>query len=186
MKSIGIGAVALAASLCLSASAGERAWYFGIEGGAEFAGDYGNNSGYGVSSAGSAVFATIGRKFGTRISLEGELGYRSADVNLYSPGTINQISGMVNGVYEAPLTEEISLSVGAGIGVDQVEVKDSYYGFAYSISEIELAAQLKFGLTLALDESIAVTTNYRVMTTFVENGTGIDNNTLTVGLRIAF
>jgi opacity protein-like surface antigen len=166
-------------SLGVAASAGEREWYFGVEGGVEFDGTYNE-----WHEDGLAILATAGRRITPHFSLEGEFGYRSTYDWLLD---VSQTSVIVNAVYEAPLTEQISLSVGAGVGFDYIEIEYNGGGFLFSSIEGDLhsAAQLKLGLIFKVDEAIDVTANYRLMTALDNDVRGLDNATLTVGMRFS-
>ncbi len=167
----------------MSASAGERTWYVGIEGGAERGGAFNDSN---QSEIGPAVLATVGRKLGPNFSLEGELGYRSTNEEMFTLADIDQISAMVNAVYEVPVSEGISLSLGAGIGVDYIQVRGGgFWPVPIDDSDIQSAAQLKFGLNFEVGETTDLYANYRLMTTFENDFTDIDNSTLTLGLRFA-
>lgn len=174
-------------ALCLGApaDAGQRSWYIGLEAGPEFVGTAHGSAISGDSDIGLAVLATIGRRLGTHFSLEGELGYRSTtDDGWWGPLDVDQISGMVNGIYDVPLGKDISLAIGAGVGFDRVEVQ----GFGWSDSELQLAAQIKLGLNFEIAEATDLSINYRFMTTFTGDypyNDDFDNSTLTVGIRFA-
>jgi opacity protein-like surface antigen len=189
MRQLVLGSLVGVVCLSMSASAGERAWYAGIEGGVEFAGNFNDNSSSSLDDTGLALFATLGRDLGPSFSLEGELGYRSTDEQLYTLSDIDQISAMVNAVYELPLSEAFSLSIGAGLGLDYIQVQGGapwWSSVPLDDSDVQAAAQLKFGLNYEIGETTDLSVNYRRMTTF-EGGTftDIDNATLTIGLRFA-
>lgn len=185
MRKLILAAVAAAMSVGVPAEAGKREWYVGIEGGAEFVGTAHGSAITGDDEIGIAVLATIGRRLGTHFSLEGELGYRSTSDQLWvGEVDVNQVSMMVNAIYDLPLSDDISFGVGAGVGYDRVEVE----GFGWSDDEIQIAAQIKLGLSFELSDSTDVSVNYRFMTTFGKDypyTDDYDNSTLTVGLRFA-
>lgn len=178
-----IGCAAFVFSLGAGADAGERAWYVGIEGGKEFAGTL--NDSY--SDTGYAVIATVGRALGSHFSVEGELGYRSTSEFYFGPTDTTQTSVMVNAVYEAAILESVSVSIGAGVGLDRISIESpgGLYIFALDIEDTQTAVQLKLGLSLALTENLDLTANYRAMSTFENEIVDYDNSTLTVGLRFA-
>lgn len=168
-----VGALVFAAPT----GASERGWYMGLEGGIEFDGDGSSNE------TGWAGLVTLGGGITSHINLEAELGYRSTSVNtLFEFVDIEQTSLMFNAVYEAPLSEEISFVVGLGVGGETV----SYDGFVFGAdeNEIEMAAQVKLGLNVALSDSSDLVANYRYMTTVGD--LDITNSTLTVGLSFDF
>jgi len=164
-----VGVLGLAAP----AGAGERSWYMGLEGGVEFDGDGSSNE------TGWAGLITLGGGITSHINLEAELGYRSTSVDtIFELVDIKQTSLMFNALYEAPLSKEVSFVVGFGVGGENV----SYDGFVFGAdeNEIEIAAQVKVGLNIALSDSTDLVANYRYMTTVGD--LDITNSTLTVGI----
>jgi opacity protein-like surface antigen len=159
------------------ADAGGRSWYLGLEGGVELDGG-GQSVGSGADS-GWAGLVTIGAGITSHLSLEAELGYRSTSSDGFS-ADIDQLSVMANLVYEAPLSEVVTVAIGVGVGGDQVSL-DYYSGF--SKSEMEVAAQLKLGLSVDVSENTELIANYRYMESITSSP--VDNSTLTVGVRFA-
>jgi opacity protein-like surface antigen len=175
---VGLCALACAVGLAVPAEAGERPWYLGLEGGVEFDGNGGS------SDNGWAGFLTLGSGLTSHINLEAELGYRSTSATFFDGfglGSIDidQTSLMFNALYEAPLGDSASIVLGAGVGGESV----TYDGFMFGAdeNEIELAAQVKLGLNLALSESTDLVANYRYMSTLGD--LDVTNSTLTVGIR---
>jgi opacity protein-like surface antigen len=166
-----VSAVVLAAPT----GAGERPWYLALEAGAEFDGTlYSHDAGWGG-------FITVGRGLNSNLSLEAELGYRSTSDPEISID-IDQTSLMLNAIFEASLTDDLSASLGLGLGADRVHVElVGLPAMQYSDSEIEFATQLKVGLNLAVSESTDLVANYRYMEMITDSG--LDNGTLTIGLR---
>jgi len=168
-----VGSLVSALALATPAGADQRSWYLGLEGGVEFDGGSGADNGW-------AGLLTIGAGITSHLSLEAELGYRTATIEGYSPSLdLNQSSLMLNAVYEAPLTKEISVAIGVGLGVDEVAVE---YG-SFEDSEVEVATQLKLGLSMEVSESTELVANYRYMEMITDSGIG--NSTLTIGVRFA-
>lgn len=162
-----VGSVVAVLSLAAPAGAGERPWYLGLEGGVELDGD-----------SGWAALVTVGRGIASNINLEAEFGYRGTSESGWLPVDIDQASLMMNAVYEAPLSEQVSLALGVGAGADYVSVE---YPWGSSESEVELAVQLKLGLNVELSESTDLVANFRYLETVTDSA--IDNTTLTIGLR---
>lgn len=163
-----VGALAFAAPT----GAGERGWYMGLEGGVEFDGASGTDSGW-------AGLATLGVGITSHASLEAELGYRSTSAESFFPVDVDQTSLMLNAVYEAPISKEISFAIGVGVGIDEVGID---FGF-FEDSEIEVATQVKLGLSMDVGESAELVANYRYMEMVTDSG--ISNSTLTIGVRFA-
>ena len=180
MRLFAIGVIA-AAMLTTSASAQNTTWYIGVEAGAEFDGNFGNGNN---ATTGYAILATIGRPLGSNFAVEGELGFRSTDQGLFPWFTqinINQYSVMANLVYEFPVTDDLALHAGVGVGYDNVEL-----GSPASISDTKGAVQLKLGLDYSVGETTDLVVNYRLMTAYDNTFAEIDNETVTVGLRFGF
>lgn len=97
-------------------------------------------------------------------------------------GDVAQTSVILNGVFEASLSQNASVSIGAGVGFDAVDIETPFF----SDDDIRAAVQMKVGLALAVDESIDVIANYRLMYAYKDEFSDIENRTLTIGLRIAF
>jgi opacity protein-like surface antigen len=173
-----IGSLVSALALAAPTGAGERPWYLGLEGGVEFDGDGGSNDN------GWGGFLTLGSGLTSHINLEAELGYRSTSATFFdgfgfSTVDIDQTSLMFNALYEAPLGDNASIVLGAGVGGENV----SYSGFMFGAdeNEIELAAQVKLGVSVAVSESADLVANYRYMSTLGD--LDVTNSTLTVGIR---
>jgi opacity protein-like surface antigen len=151
-------------TLAAPAGAGERSWYLGLEGGV------GADSGW-------AGLVTLGAGVTSHISLEAEVGYRYTTDEAFWMVEVSQTSLMLNAVYEAPLSKEISVAIGVGVGADDVSVDSGFF----EESEVEVAAQLKLGLSMDLGESTELVANYRYMEMITDSGIG--NSTLTIGVR---
>jgi len=167
-----IGSLVSAFALAAPAGAGERPWYLGLEGGVEFDGIA--NEG----DSGWAGLLTVGRGISSNVSFEAELGYRSTTDYGFSEVDIEQTTLMLNAVFEAALSEEVSVAVGLGLGADNVSVE---YWWGYSESEVEMASQLKLGLSLELSERTEIVANYRYVEMITDSG--LSDSTLTVGVR---
>jgi opacity protein-like surface antigen len=170
------GALASALVLAAPAGAGERSWYMGLEAGLELEGG-GNSYGYDPADGGFAGLLTLGTGITSHLNLEGELGYRSTSDDGID---IDQTTLLLNLVYEAPLSQDISIDLGVGVGADRVVV--DYFGF-FEESEIEAVAQFKIGLSLDISDSTELTANYRYVETLTDSA--IDDSTVTVGMRFA-
>jgi len=171
-----LGSVVSALAFAAPAGADERPWYLGLDAGVEFGGD---GSSFGaVDDNGWAGLLTVGQGITPHLNLEGELGFRSTDsTGYFANADISQLSFMLNANYEAPLSETISVEIGAGIGANVVDYE--YLG-GYGTTETKLATQLKLGAVVDVSEGAAVVATYRYMETW---GSDADNSTLTIGLR---
>ncbi len=180
MRQLLSGVLAGALSLTASATAGEQAWYIGIEGGVELTGEHDGGTMPEGDDLGLAVFGTVGHGIGDNLRIEGEFGYRSSDQELGTMVDFTQLSAMVNLLYVAPLTDNISFLVGGGAGVDYVEAEVWWT----NDSDLQGAVQLKAGLDFAIADATDLSVTYRYMTTFSNDIVDLDNSTLTIGLRV--
>ena len=87
---------------------------------------------------GWAVMGSIGYAFDNHFRVELEAGYRnngfdqlygSSSSTLPSGGELNEFTLMANVLYDIPLSERVSLSVGAGAGADRAQFKVDYLNF---------------------------------------------------------
>jgi len=167
-------------SLAVTANSSEEPWYLGIEGGVELSGRHDGGT---LPSAGEqlgpAVFGTLGREIDDNLRIEGEVGYRSSEQELGTMVDFTQLSAMVNLLYEAQISDDISLLVGGGAGVDYVEAEVWWT----RDDDIQGAVQLKMGLDFAIADATDLTVAYRYMTTFSNGIVDLDNSTVTIGLR---
>jgi len=218
---------AAALALCSPAQAeGLKGWYVGIEAGANWVNDTDHQMvGTGLPSttihthfinfdydAGWAFLATVG--YGVtenwRVELEG--GYRknnadrveiegtsfSSTTTVTTPGgELKEFSLMANVLYEHPLSEKLSLSLGAGAGFDHADFEDKRWG---SDESWNFAYQGIVGLNYAVGERSQVFLRYRYFVvpdpefTFVAPDDhfccqGFDNiqkHTATIGFRYFF
>lgn len=177
MRQLAVGCALGILALAASASAGERQWYFGIEGGLERSTEY--------DDAAPALFATLSAKLGEHWGLEGEFGYRYANEDGID---VRQISGMLNAVYLASVSDEVGVSVGAGLGLNHSNIDFNgmvFFPIDEEVSDTQIAAQVKLELSYAIDESIDLIADYRAMRVFENDFNAFDNRTVTIGLRFA-
>lgn len=175
-KSLVMGSLVGALALAAPAGAGERSWYMGLEAGLEM--DGGGRGSPGFDGGGFAGLLTVGTGIGSHLNLEGELGYRSTSDDGID---IDQTTLLLSVVYEAPLSKDISINIGVGVGADRVAVDYNFGLFEISDSEIEAVAQFKIGLSMDISDSAELMANYRYVETLTDSA--IDDSTLTVGIR---
>lgn len=177
LLTVGVAGLLLSAA---PATSGQSEWYVGIEGGVEL----GDGAQYGSPDLGVALIGTIGTKLDADFAIEAEIAYRSTTEGTYYFGDadVSQRSWMLNAVYELPLGDTASLTLGAGVGVNEVEWD---YPF-FSEGDTNFAAQIKLGLAFEISERMDIVSNVRYMTPVASsNGASdIDNATITIGLRI--
>jgi opacity protein-like surface antigen len=126
--------------------------------------------------------------------VEGEIGYRSADVDDLkvfgtgglSNGDISVLSFMANGYYdfEKP-NSSWTPYVGAGLGIIDSDLEGNNPSFRVTGGNTNLAYQFMLGLAYQMNSSLALTAGYRFLGTFAfdEN---VMINELNLGLRFMF
>ncbi|MEQ1754411.1 MAG: OmpA family protein [Micropepsaceae bacterium] len=183
-------------------------WYIGVEGGANRVND--NSATFSTTlptsgpaqltfDDGWAALATAGYAFPGHWRLEGELGYRHNNVKSIS-GAVNSTRGeldtaslMGNVLYDIPVTQRLTASIGAGAGVVHEEFDD---GTLDQDEEVKFAYQGIAGLNYSLSAGTELTLNYRYLRAAESefhgrhlahadsyNTDNIDNQTITIGLR---
>ena len=177
---------ALAVSMAAGSAQAGTGWYVGLSGGANWLED----SAYSHDPAGAPaphldfltesdtgwiVTGQVGYKWASNWRAEFELGYRSNDGNLQTlagvdiPGTafdVTEFTQMINVLYDFPLTDKFSLSIGAGVGGDLVDV-DVFNGVgnAFNISDDDyvLAGQLIAQANYAVNSRLDLYVDYRYL-----------------------
>ncbi|MBI1209944.1 MAG: outer membrane beta-barrel protein [Alphaproteobacteria bacterium] len=214
-------ASACALALVGSAKAEPVRWYAGVEGGwnnvidddVRFVGTVSTPTTHLVATkaeaqfdSGWALIATLGMEIGGGWRMEGEAGYRSNDLKLAVPttlqtitkgGSLDELSLMGNWLLDLPLNKsgDLKLSLGFGVGLDHASLKTDS---GFDASEWSIAYQGIVGVALAIDDETDLTLNYRHFRVYqpkfedhlLANSTvrfdEIGENTLTIGLRRAF
>ena len=158
----------------LSADAGERQWYAALEGGAEIGGGEVASvilaaplcGGLGIGPCGPdtsldtgwAAIGTIGVRVAPNVRLEGEVGYRSQ--TLGGLNDLTQTTLMANALYDIPLSEELTLSLGGGLGYDWVDTGSGNRG-PFAGDDSAFAYQLIAGLAYELSDNVELMLSYR-------------------------
>jgi len=202
-------------------------WYLGIEGGASWIGDTDvvfNDvtlppPDFAVASAefdtGWAAFGTLGYAW-NNWRLEFELGYRDNEIDALTPtfdpggvffggktfsgADLTEFSQMVNIVYDWRFSDRWSLSLGAGVGGDLINLETNTTpnpAFTVDDDDYVFAWQLLAGLNYAIGQRTDLFVNYRYFNADEPsfdgfNGGGapilididdLEKHTLTIGLR---
>ena len=140
-----------------------------------------------------------GYAFGNGWRLEGELGYRTNDLDsataaitgitaggASASGDMSATSLMLNVVYDFPLGMSVSPYLGLGIGAARVELD----GDLGSDDTTELAYQAIAGVAVAVAENLELTADYRYFGTEDLDIDGVEldyrDHTFLVGLRYRF
>jgi OmpA-OmpF porin, OOP family len=188
-------------------------WYIGLEGGANWVDDWSHTFNSGGPTPGQASFdtgwtvlATVGHGWGNGFRLEFEAGYRDNDVDVFSiGGTPVTFSGdlweatvMANVIYDLPLTNNLSLSVGAGAGGDYANFTLNTVGGSFDDDDWSFAYQGIAGINYAIGRQTSLFVNYRYLRVvdaafdyrpaspiFTTNPDDLVKHAATIGLRFA-
>jgi OmpA-OmpF porin, OOP family len=201
---------AMALACALPASAGHfKGWYIGLEGGANWNGD--NDAAFATTllapgpapiefDQGWAVLATTGYGFhNSNWRIEGEFGYRNNDIDTVggvvgrTGGELSSMTLMANVLYDIPVTERLTFSLGAGAGVEHSTFDD---GLIDQDEDYNFAYQGIAGLSYAVSPRLDLTMNYRYLRTDEADYQGAhlahtdfysldegEKHTVTIGLR---
>src|SRR6185436_361171 len=134
-------AVALAGMATSAQAADRHGWYFGLEGGIVKVND--NSHGFLTDinyEAGWAGIGTVGFAFNGHWRVELEAGMRRNEIDKVSilgfppvsqdSGDLRNYTGMINAVWDAPISNKWALSLGLGIGGDHVRLQEGAFGFS--------------------------------------------------------
>jgi outer membrane protein OmpA-like peptidoglycan-associated protein len=221
MRSLLLGA---AASLALGSAANAttiNGWYVSLEGGANWVEDWDHADNFtagGVVTAvvpgsasfdtGWAVLASVGYGW-NKWRFEFEAGYRDNDgdgatfAGAPFPASVlnfdlSEVSLMANVIYDIPLTERMSLSLGAGAGADYAMMDHNFFLVPVEDEDWRFAYQGIAGLNYAIGRQTDLFVNYRYFRVadpefdyrpvlpLIVAGDDIVKHTVTVGLRYAF
>lgn len=137
--------------------------------------------------------------------VEAEGGYRSNDLDSYvkhgwtindASGKLTQATAMLNVIYDVPLSEMISFSLGAGAGGDFTSTEIDLPWSSFSHDQWNFAYQGIAGVNYALSSSLGVFLDYRYMNArggnfeanpvLLIDGENLQKHTATLGVRYAF
>ncbi|NOT40002.1 MAG: OmpA family protein [Alphaproteobacteria bacterium] len=203
-----------AASTIALAWAGQAAaepangWYMGLEGGGNWVSE--NDATFSTSlptsgpariefDTGWTGIATAGYAFRGNWRVEAEAGYRHNDVDAINGiansagGELNTTSLMGNVLYDIPLTDRMTVSLGAGAGAVHTQFDD---GVIDQDEDTAFAYQGIAGLSYAVSPRTDLTMNYRYLrsdalefqgrhaghTDFYDTD-DVQNHTVTIGLK---
>lgn len=183
-------------------------WYLGVEGGGNWTSD--TDATFSTTlptsgpaqiefDAGWAALATAGYAFPSHWRLEAEMGYRHNDVKSITGavnttrGELNTTSLMGNLLYDIPVSERMTVSLGAGAGGVHTEFDD---GTLDQDEDVAFAYQGIGGINYAISSGTDLTLNYRYLRTAAAEYHGqhlahtdfydvdnVDHQTVTLGLR---
>lgn len=162
-----LGTVVAGALLLATPAEAGRGWYVGLEAGI---GDPAADTAVGLTSfgvpgapvgppvpnftsyssdEGFVGLAVIGRHVSDNFRLELEASRRTAK---FGPADIDQTALLLNGAFDIALIDDLSLSLGAGVGVDLISMDAGQS----SDEEVVTALQLTAGLAYAIGDSTEV------------------------------
>ena len=172
-----VGALALAGGAAQAEHF--HGWYVGLEGGGNWVQDWDFRSIAATHThadtasfdTGWAVLATVGYAFDHNWRVELEGGYRKNDIKSIVTRTLitntfdphmksDQITLMANVLYDIPLTDRFSFTVGAGAGGDRVDIKSPAAG---SQDQWKFAYQGIAGVNYALGHRTSLFVDYRYL-----------------------
>ncbi len=148
------------------------------------------------SATGYGALATLGTRIGN-FRIEGEVGFRRADAT--QRATLTQTTAMLNGLFDVPLGDTITLSVGGGVGLNFVswdhetntDADDSSLAYQ-GIAEISFALTDTIDLTLDYRYVVAselalegITMQYNSVNTVALTLDEVDTQSVSVGFRFA-
>jgi outer membrane protein OmpA-like peptidoglycan-associated protein len=166
---------------------------------------------YSVTKPAEAAFETGWAALGTlgyamrnfRVEVEG--GYRTNEIESYEKngrlidpmsGELTEISAMLNVLYDLPLSDDFSLSVGVGAGGDHVDINIDTSWHAFDHQDWRFAYQGLAGVNFALTRNLAMFANYRYLYVDIEefqatpalyiDGEDLQKHTASLGLRYSF
>lgn len=212
LRSVLLGTTAFL--LALPASAGQNGLYVGLEGGASFVqtmDGFEINNGFTTFferielDTGWAVLATVGYEW-DNWRVEGEVGYRRNDMESIRFDTgfvstdvddLSQLTLMANLIYDIALMPNMSLSLGAGAGLDRLTFDWPGFGQPGGVEgdDWSLAYQGIVGLGYAFDPSCEAFVNYRYLSAdqldFTDRNNrqhfeDIGTHTVSAGVRYSF
>jgi OmpA-OmpF porin, OOP family len=204
---------ALAVSMAAGSAQASTGWYVGLSGGANWLED---STASQVTPAGVEIPALltdvdtgwiatgqIGYKWASNWRVEFELGYRENDGSfdtLAGPALIpsslevSQFTQMVNVLYDFPITDKWSISVGGGLGGNLIDVNAVGLGGALNDDDYVLAGQLIAQVGYAVTNRLDLYLDYHYTVTDDPEFTNValapnnatfevDNHAVMVGLR---
>lgn len=208
-----LGTVAVFALAGSTQASSFHGWYAGLEGGGnwlqkptvieEFVWFVASTYPLGVTfDNGWALIGTVGYDWGDW-RIEGEGGFRQAGINPL-PGcpacwidpSLEEVSVMANAIYDIALTSKLTLSAGAGIGIDHAHFETG--GGFFTDDAWNFAYQGIAGASYTISSGIELTVDYRYFRVSEPEFSDVDTfravwnryddleeHTVTIGLRFA-
>jgi outer membrane protein OmpA-like peptidoglycan-associated protein len=165
--------------LSTNAQAGHRPteWYVGLEGGVNLVRDTNvlvTPPGPKIDAqfnTGWSVFLDAGYRWDNNWRLELEAGYRQNDVDCVTIGNapcaggswggISQATQMINVIHDIPLSDDTTLSLGLGLGADDIKVNSSFT----QDNDWVFAGQVLLQLSHQITDRLELVATYRYLAT---------------------
>lgn len=143
---------------------------------------------------GFSIGGAVGYDLGNNARVEGEVAYRTADLDRVSgpgsfalTGELNVLSFLLNGYYDIKVDAPVTPFITGGIGFANTEIEDS----GDSVDDNVFAYQIGAGLSYAVNNQMTLDCGYRYMGTsdpeFEDSGVQVDSeyssHNFYVGLR---
>jgi opacity protein-like surface antigen len=161
-----------------AAEAAPQAWYLGFGAGWTTLGSVGfelhaptaPQSGKIDFGDNAAVDLTGGYRFEMPLRLETEIHFADYDASKFRPqgagatalgGDVSNLAIFANAIYDFPVSDDILLSAGFGLGADQFDPAITAAGFRVSDSQTAFAWHLIAGVTVPLSDKIELEGDYR-------------------------
>lgn len=164
--------------------------YAGGYGGLNIGHDADTNTGQILTTdLGFGFGAFVGGRVTPNVRLEGEIGYRSSDIESLggatAGGDITSLAFMANGYYDIPVQSAVIPYVGGGIGIADVEMNG-----LRNDSDTVFAFQLMAGAAIPVSPNVALTGEYRLFATEDPHAGNLHyeyvNSGLLIGIRANF
>lgn len=193
MNRLLVAIVLIAVFMAGSAQAAERKLYFAASASINKLRKIEDSSVTATFDSGYGFLFAAGLDTG-KLRVEGEIGYRSADIDtlgllgIIGPGSgdISVLSFMANGYYDFEITNSNwTPYVGAGFGIIDSDLEGTGTFFRVTGGNTNLAYQLMLGLGYEVSSNFMLTAGYRFLGTFAfdEN---VMLNELNLGARFMF
>lgn len=168
MKNLKIGLIAAAAVAILGATpALAQQFYVGGHGGLNYTHEASTGGGDKIAYDffGLGIGVEVGMRIGSNLRVEGELTYRSNDVDevdgVSTTAEMTSTTLMVNALYDFNSESGLTPYIGGGLGMSSVEFSISTSSFDDTV----LAAQLIGGVMFELSPGLTMSVDYRLFGT---------------------
>lgn len=168
MKNLKTGLIAAAAVAILGATpALAQQFYVGGHGGLNYAHEASTGGGDTIAYDffGFGIGVEVGMRIGSNLRVEGELTYRSNDVDevdgVSTTAEMTSTTLMVNALYDFNSESGLTPYIGGGLGMSSVEFSIS----TSSYDDTVLAAQLIGGVMFELSPGLTMSVDYRLFGT---------------------